>query len=79
MGQLFIGGKWQPAALNAMPASIAAYIISVRASLSDASSTARTRYCPTLVSACVASVSENGFAPCETGRRTPCAGLSRRG
>ena len=61
-------GRWQPAALNAMPASIAAYIISVRASMSDASLTARTRNLPTPLSASAASVSENGLAPCDTGR-----------
>ena len=62
-----------------MPASIAAYIISVRASVSDASVTARTRNLPTPCSASVASMSENGFAPCETGRAMPFAGLRRRG
>src|SRR6266496_5956619 len=62
-----------------MPASIAAYIISVRASLSAESLTARTRNLPTLLSASVASMSENGLAPCDTGRLTPRAGLSRRG
>ena len=62
-----------------MPASIAAYIISVRASLSVASATARTRYFPTLSNACAASASENAFAPCDTGRCTPWAGFKRRG
>ena len=40
-------GRWQPEALNAMPASIAAYIISLRASKSFASRTARTWNSPT--------------------------------
>ncbi len=62
-----------------MPASIAAYIISVRASTSVESLTARTRNLPTLFSASVASMSENGFAPCDTGRLTPRAGFNRRG
>ena len=62
-----------------MPASVAAYIISARASSSLASRTARTWNSLTSLSACVASRSENGFAPCDTGRPTPFAGLSRRG
>jgi hypothetical protein len=62
-----------------MPASIAAYIISVRASMSEASLTARVWNRPTLRSASLASMSENGFAPCDTGRFAPCAGLRRRG
>src|SRR5206468_3765317 len=62
-----------------MPASIAAYIISVRASVSAALLTARTRYLPTPFKASVAKPSEKGFAPCDTGRLAPRAGLSRRG
>src|SRR5271166_4609450 len=62
-----------------MPASIAAYIISVRASASPASVTARTRYAPTPFKASLARPSENGLAPCDSGRPSPRARLNRRG
>ena len=65
--------------MNAIPASIAAYIISVRASTSLASRMARTRCLPTPFKASVARPSEKGFAPCDTGRVAPRAGLRRRG
>src|SRR5205814_7321212 len=44
-----------------------------------ASFTARTRNFPTDLSASPASASENGLAPCDTGRLTPRAGLRRLG
>ena len=73
-------GRWQPAALNAMPASIAAYIISVRASVSDASLTARTRNLPTLLQRLASrACRRTDSRPATPAGSTPCAGLSRRG
>ena len=62
---------------EAIPASVAAYIISARASVSAGSLTARTRYLPTRLSASNATMSLNGFAPCEGGRKLPFEGFAR--